>query len=158
MTENRKAPHQEEKKETLIRILNYDLPGEKNLYSALTQIKGVSWVISNAVCINIGIDRNTKLGEIKQEYLKKIEVLLKKLEVYDYLKNRRSDLESGETKHLLGTDLDLAKEFDIKRMKKIKSYKGARHTLGQPVRGQRTRSHFRKVGIAVGVSKKKAKE
>jgi ribosomal protein S13 len=28
-------------------------------------------------------------------------------------------------------------------MKKIKCYKGVRHMLGQPVRGQRTRSHFR---------------
>jgi small subunit ribosomal protein S13 len=29
-------------------------------------------------------------------------------------------------------------------MKKIKAYKGVRHSLGQPVRGQRTKSHFRK--------------
>ena len=41
-------------------------------------------------------------------------------------------------------------------MKKIKSYKGWRHAMGQPVRGQRTRSHFRK-GSSVGVIKAKAK-
>ena len=48
----------------------------------------------------------------------------------------------------------MKREFDIKRMKKIKSYKGARHSAGQPVRGQRTRSHFRSRGKAVGVTKK----
>jgi len=41
-------------------------------------------------------------------------------------------------------------------LKKMKSYKGWRHSLGQPVRGQRTRSHFRK-GSAIGVMKTKAK-
>ena len=39
--------------------------------------------------------------------------------------------------------LELQKEFDIKRLKKIKSYRGLRHSTGQPVRGQRTKSHFR---------------
>jgi len=34
--------------------------------------------------------------------------------VPDFLKNRRLDLESGETKHYLSTDLDIKKEFDIK--------------------------------------------
>jgi small subunit ribosomal protein S13 len=47
----------------------------------------------------------------------------------------------------------MVKEFDIKRMKQIKSYKGMRHSLKQPVRGQRTRSHFRTTGVAVGVKK-----
>jgi len=47
---------------------------------------------------------------------------------------------------------------DIKRLKKIKSYRGIRHNLGQPVRGQRTKSHFRtnrKKSGAVGVKPKK---
>ena len=39
--------------------------------------------------------------------------------------------------------LKLRKEFDLKRLKKIKSYKGIRHSLGLPVRGQRTRSNAR---------------
>jgi len=52
--------------------------------------------------------------------------------------------------------LKLRKEFDIKRLKKVKSYRGMRHAFGLPVRGQRTRSHFRK-GRSVGVQKKKVK-
>ena len=55
---------------------------------------------------------------------------------------------------MLTNDLDIQKEFDIKRLKKIKSYRGLRHAQGLPVRGQRTRSHFRKKGGAVSVRKK----
>ena len=55
--------------------------------------------------------------------------------------------------HLTGADLTLSKELDIKRLKKIKSYRGIRHSIGQPVRGQRTRSHFR-TGVSVGVQRK----
>mgnify|MGYP003994385531 CR=1 FL=1 len=44
----------------------------------------------------------------------------------------------------VGIDLKLRKEFDIKRLKKIKSYKGVRHNYNLPVRGQRTKANFRK--------------
>ena len=59
---------------------------------------------------------------------------------------------------MTGTDLELQTEFDIKRMKKIKSYKGVRHSAGQPVRGQRTKSHFRKNKAKSGGIKKKSQE
>ena len=74
-----------------------------------------------------------------------------------WMLNRKKDRESGLSKHLITTDLDLARDFDVRRMKKIKSYRGWRHATGQPVRGQRTRSHFRKGG-AVGVAKGKARQ
>ena len=48
----------------------------------------------------------------------------------------------------------MQREFDIRKMKKIKCYKGVRHSLGQPVRGQRTRAHFRK-GRSIGVTRAK---
>ena len=70
--------------------------------------------------------------------------------------NRRRDFSTNESKHLIGSDLDLVKEFDIKRLKGIRSYRGLRHALGQPTRGQKTRSNFRtnrKKGV--GVKKKK---
>jgi len=38
----------------------------------------------------------------------------------------------------------LRREFDIKRLRKIKSYKGIRHAVGLPVRGQRTKANFRR--------------
>ena len=103
------------------------------------------------------MDKNKKISELSKPEIEKIESFFKNMQIPDFLKNRRLDPETGETKHYLGTDLDMKKEFDIKKMKKIKSYKGIRHSLGQPVRGQRTRSHFRQRGKAVGVKKKSVK-
>ena len=146
----------EENLESLIRIFSVDIPGTKNVYVGLTKIKGISWAISNLVCIKLNFPRTKKISELTKEEIQKIEHFLKNLEAPDFLKNRRLDQETGKTEHFLSVDLDLKKQFDIKRLKKIKSYKGMRHSLKLPVRGQRTRSHFRtKGGAAVGVQKKK---
>jgi small subunit ribosomal protein S13 len=68
--------------------------------------------------------------------------------------NRRYDYETGQNKHLLSGDLQYTIENDIKMMKKMKCYKGVRHILGQPVRGQRTRSNFRRnKGKVMGVKR-----
>ena len=151
---------QEERTEVLIRIFGYDIPGSRGLLAGLTRIKGVSWAISNAICIRLGMPRNKKISELSKEEIKKIEEFLPKITVPDYMKNRRFDRETGETKHIFGSDLDIVREFDIKRLKKIKSYKGVRHAFKLPVRGQRTRSHFRtnktKAGGRVKKNEKKA--
>jgi|SRR3989344_8133090 len=146
-------PDKEMLEESLVRIAGYDVPGSRNIYAGLTRVKGVSWSISNAACLKLGFPKSKKISELTKEDIAKIEQFLKNPNIQDYLKNRRFDLETGETKHYIGSDLDMKKDFDIRRMKKIRSYKGIRHTAGQPVRGQRTRSHFRKVGKAVGVKR-----
>jgi len=147
----------EEESEILIRILGYDIPGSKNLYSGLTRIKGVSWTISNAVCLKLKYPRTKKISELTNEDITKIEEFLKVMPVFSFLKNRRFDIETGKTEHIFGSDIDMKREFDIKRLKEIKSYKGIRHALGQPVRGQSTRSHFRKKGRVIAGATKKAK-
>lgn len=152
--EKKVEPQKEILEESIVRILSKDIPGTKNVYTGLTRIKGVSWTMSNAACLSLGIPKIKKVSELTKDEIKKIEDFLKTPNVPDYLKNRRYDVETGETKHLIGTDLDMKKDFDIRRLKKIRSYKGIRHTTGQPVRGQRTRSHFRTKGHAVvGVKK-----
>ena len=51
------------------------------------------------------------------------------------------------------------KSFDIKRLKKIKSYRGIRHAANLPVRGQRTKSHFRSNRRkGTGIKKKSKKQ
>jgi small subunit ribosomal protein S13 len=142
----------------LIRILSKDIPGDKSVYIGIMEIKGISWAFSNALCRKLNISRDKKIEDLKEEEIKKISDFIKNPELPAYLMNRRKEFETGNTRHLHGADLDLQKDFDIKRLKKIKSYKGIRHSSGQPVRGQSTKAHFRsnrkKTG-AVGVKKVK---
>jgi small subunit ribosomal protein S13 len=152
--EKPKKHEEREEHEMLVRILGYDIPGSKNLYTGLIRIKGISWAISNAVCIKLGFPKNKKVSELSKPDIQKIENFLETLPVYDFLKNRRKDVETGKTEHFFGADLDMKRDFDIKRLREIKSYRGIRHALKQPVRGQRTRSHFRKKARAMGVKKK----
>jgi len=149
----RQQQREEEFMESLVRIYANDIPGNKQVYIGLTYIKGVSWAISNAICRILKIDKRMKVSQLAKEQIEKIEAFLQKPQFYDYLKNHQKDYETGESKHILTNELDMTRDFDIKRMKQIKSYKGMRHALKQPVRGQRTRSHFRTTGVTVGVKK-----
>ncbi|MEK6906494.1 MAG: 30S ribosomal protein S13 [Nanoarchaeota archaeon] len=139
----------------LVRILSKDISGNMGIYVGLTKIKGVSWGMSNAVCKKLNIDKTKKIGSLTEEEIKKISDFIKNPNIPSFLVNRKNDLETGENKHLIGSDLELQNEFDIKRLRKIKSYRGIRHASGQPLRGQRTKSHFRKnKGKGVGIKKK----
>jgi small subunit ribosomal protein S13 len=69
--------------------------------------------------------------------------------------NRRKDMETGEDRHLTTADLKFFNDNDIKMMKKMRSYKGIRHMEGLPVRGQKTKSKFRKnKGKVMGVKRR----
>jgi len=147
----------EEKIKYLVRLVNTDLNGNKPLYHTLNKIKGISYSFANAVCNVIDIDKTKKVGALTKEELTKIEDVIRNPSKYSipaWLLNRRKDFDTGKDMHLLTSDLKLRTEFDIKNLKKIKSYRGIRHAMGLPTRGQRTRAHFRK-GTALGVQKKK---
>jgi small subunit ribosomal protein S13 len=137
----------------IIRITSTDIPGSKKILVGLTYIKGISWAMSNAICNVLKIDNNRKILSLTKDEIQEISDFIKNPKVPSFLMNRRKDRETGESAHLITSDLDIKKEFDIKRHKKIRSYRGIRHMLGQPVRGQRTKSHFRK-NKTVGVMKK----
>lgn len=155
-TEKKQKPKTEEKyEERLVRILSRDIEGKLNLYVGLTKIKGISWGFANAICKALNLDKKRKIGSLSKEEIEKVSEFIKKPKIPTYLLNRKIDVETGENKHVTGNDLDLQKEFDIGRMRKIKSYRGLRHTLGQPVRGQRTKSHFRRnKKKSVGIKKR----
>lgn len=154
--EEQKKPHirEQEETETLVRILGSDIPGSKHIEIALIRIKGVSWTVARAICLKLGLDRNKRVSEIPKDDIKKIEDFIRNPEIPEFLMNRRKDPETGESKHLSTIALDLHKDFDIKRLRRIKAYRGVRHALGLPVRGQRTRAHFRAKGLAVGVKRR----
>ncbi|RME52601.1 30S ribosomal protein S13 [Candidatus Woesearchaeota archaeon] len=142
----------------LVRIANTDLDGKKRILYAMRKIKGVGIMYANAVLKQAGISPDTITGELTDEEEKRLNEIIReplKNGIPSWLVNRRKDYETGEDKHLLLADLDFTKENDLKRLKKIKSYRGIRHHLGLPVRGQRTKSNFRKnKGKAMGVTKK----
>ncbi|MAH49360.1 30S ribosomal protein S13 [Candidatus Pacearchaeota archaeon] len=143
--------------ERLIRILGKDISGRKKVLAGLISVKGISWSFANAVCKKLKIDKNKKIGDLSEAEKTQISDFVKNPNVPSFLKNRRKDFDSGEDKHLNGSDLDLRKDFDIKRLRKIRAYRGARHAVGLPTRGQRTKSNFRKnrkKSGAVGVSGK----
>lgn len=143
----------------IVRIVNTDIKGEVKLVNALRKIQGVGFSYSNAVLKTLNIDENKQIGYMQDSDFKKIEdIILNPLkhEIPAWMFNRRKDYDTGNDKHILTSDLKLQKDNDIKRLKKIKAYRGIRHATGQPTRGQRTRSNFRR-GSALGVNKKKSK-
>ena len=130
----------------LVRISRKDVDGNKTIQHALTDIKGVGVSLSRSMCLTLGLDLNSKIGYIADEDVLKIEEILEnpqKFDIPDWMLNRREDYETGDNIHLIESDLDMTLRDDLNRMKKTRSYKGRRHEVGLPVRGQRTKSTFR---------------
>lgn len=142
--EDKKHQKQQLEEATLVRVLGKDIRGNKDVLTGLTTIHGISWAFANAVCRILNLDKSKKIQNLSSEEIKSIEKCITEANFPFFLKNRQKDFETGEDNHIFGVDLKLRNEFDIKRLKKIRSYKGIRHSYNLPVRGQRTRSHFRK--------------
>jgi len=144
----------------LVRVANTDLDGNKYPVHALQKIKGVGVMFANAVCSAAGIDKRKKMGYFSDGEVEKLDTAVKsplKAAIPSWLLNRRNDYETGEDKHLLTGDLIFQKDNDIKRLKMVKAYRGMRHAFGLTMRGQRTKSNFRrnKKKASLGVKRKK---
>ena len=141
-----------------IRVANTDLEGKKPVMYALAKIDGIGYNLASAICKLGQIDVNKKAGYLTEQEVSKLDEAIKSLKkVPSWMYDRKKEPVTGKDTHLITAQLKLARENDVKIMKKIKSFKGMRHSIGQPVRGQRTRSHFRK-GTAVGVQRAKIKQ
>jgi small subunit ribosomal protein S13 len=143
----------------IIRIANTDLNGQKKLVYALQKIKGVGVPFGHAVCSVLQLDENRRLGDLGEAECKRIEEVVLapgKFGIPSWVLNRRRDHETGEDRHVVGNELAFSLESDVRLMKKIKCYRGVRHILHLPVRGQRMRSKHRKnKGKVLGVKKPK---
>lgn len=143
----------------IVRVANVDLQGSRPTRFALTQIKGIGINLADIICICAGVSKTEKVGNLPDDHVKRLNQAIENLAAHglpNWLFNRRKDYDTGEDLHLLTGNISFYRENDIKRMKKIKSLKGVRHGKGLPVRGQRTKSHFRvNKGKVVGVAKKK---
>jgi len=140
----------------IVRVAESDIRGEIKIGVALLKVKGIGKSLSRGIAIAAGLDTEAMIGSLNDEQLKKLEEVIKdpiKYGVPFHMVNRRRDPATGEDRHLVSSDLRFTNKGDIDFMRKIRVYKGIRHELGLPVRGQKTRSSFRK-GKRVGVMKK----
>lgn len=139
----------------IVRIVGKDIPGDKKLSVGLTQIKGVGYNFANAVIGALGLNPNSNIGFLTESQVESIEKTLKdptSVKFPAWLLNRRKDVETGTTTHLITSDVAFTVRNDIEREKLSNSWRGFRHTYGLKVRGQRTRTTGRK-GASVGVKK-----
>lgn len=151
----KKTDHKEDFK-YIVRIANTDINGEKTVVYGLTTIKGIGLHLATAIADITGIDRNKKIGDLDDKNIEKIQQTIDEINrnAPSWILNHRKDYETGEDKHLIGSEIDMKLRDEINIMKKIRCYRGIRHERGLPVRGQRTRSNNRK-GLALGVSRKR---
>lgn len=141
----------------IVRVANVDIPGEKQIRFSLTKIKGIGINFADAICAVAKVRKQAKTGNLGQAEIEKInQIAINPKDIPPWMFNRKKDYETGEDKHFLTGTLNFVQENDLKRLKKIKTLRGVRHIKGLPVRGQRTRSNFRRnKGKVVGVVKKK---
>jgi len=145
----------------VIRISNKDIPGYLTIKDGLMSIYGIDnrmGKVIEDVFIRKVNKPIKKIGYLTDDDVVILEDLIINIdkEVPKWLINRQNCDDGIDYKqaHLTMSDLKLAQRKEIQKLGKTKSYRGLRLQWGLPVRGQRTRSTFRK-SSAVGVTKKK---
>ena len=121
----------------------------------LTQIRGIGYMFANTILNVLKINPDQRIGYLSPEQVNSIESIIKNTSASNFpswFLNRRKDVETGEDKHLLTSDIAFTVRNDVEREKTSGSWRGIRHMFGLKVRGQRTRCTGRKGG-AVGVAK-----
>lgn len=106
------------------RLLGVDLPNDKPTVIALQYLYGVGQHVALELCHKAGIDPQKRARELGDDEVGRIAALLER----DYTVE-------GPLRRLVAQN--------ISRLKEIKSYRGLRHRMGLPVRGQRTRTNAR---------------
>ena len=122
----------------MARISGVDIPKNKRGVIALTYVYGIGPTTSLKILTNCEVDPNVKVADWNDQQISKIREMV------------------GRYK----TEGDLRSEIhlNIKRLMDIGCYRGIRHRLGLPLRGQRTKnnSRTRKGKKKVIANKKKA--
>src|SRR3990170_5528230 len=140
----------------ILRIAGSDVAGTLKTVYALTEVKGISLSLSNAILKKAGVNPDMRVGFLPESDVEKIEDVIKdpsKFNLPNWLFNRRKDAETGKDIHLMSAELVLRTKTDIDEAKEIRSWRGYRHAYGLKVRGQRTKTTGR-AGKALGVKKK----
>ena len=141
----------------IVRVVDKDIDGTKTVAEALREVKGIGLRLADIIAKKVEISPEMRIGSLLEEKIEEIEKVIENLAQYgvpSWLFNRRKDLETGEDKHLISSEIDLQVKADIEREKSIWSWRGYRHAYGLKVRGQRTRTTGR-TGKTVGVSRRR---
>ncbi len=106
------------------RIAGVDIPGEKRIVISLTYIYGISKHLSQKALKALGMDENVRAKDVSEDEMSNLGAYLDKNFVIE------GNLRRQESQN-------------ITRLKNIGCYRGLRHRLGLPARGQRTKTNAR---------------
>lgn len=107
------------------RIAGTDIPEYKKVVYSLRSIYGVGLKVAQDVVAQAKIDPETRARDLTPDEVNRIQRILEKYPL------------EGDLRRIIADN--------IQRLKRIKSYRGMRHTMGLPARGQRTRVNSRTV-------------
>ena len=103
----------------MFRLQGHLIPDNKAIWIGLTYVYGIGLSTSRTILEKMDIPLEKKVKDLSEEEQKALTDTLKEM--------------------LLENDLRREVGGHIKRLKEIKCYRGMRHNLGLPVRGQNTR-------------------
>ena len=108
----------------MARIAGVEIPDNKRVEISLTYIFGIGRSKSQKILEQAKVDKNKRVKELKAEELNTIRMIIEKEEKVE-------------------GDLRKEIQMSIKRLMEINCYRGLRHRMGLPVRGQRTKTNAR---------------
>ena len=108
----------------MARISGVTIPDNKQVQYSLTYIHGIGLKTSQDICEAVNVDPIVRVKDLSESELNKIQDEI-----------RVNHTVEGELQRIVTTN--------IKRLKDIGSYRGLRHKMGLPSRGQRTRTNAR---------------
>ncbi len=121
----------------MARIAGVDLPRDKRVEIALTYIYGIGLSRAQEILAKTGVNPDTRIRDLSDEDAATLRSFV------------------GANYQIEG-DLRRWQAMNIKRLSDIGTYRGRRHRMGLPVRGQRTRTNARtRRGRRVTVAGKK---
>ena len=120
----------------MARIVGVDLPKDKRIIIALTYVFGIGPFLAKKILNELGLDHSKRVKELTESEV---------VAIRDKVREQKVE-----------GDLRIEHIQDIRRLEEIGSYRGRRHKLKLPVRGQRTHTNARtKRGKKIAVAGKK---
>lgn len=105
----------------MARFLGVEINDNKRIVYGLNEIHGIGLQLAKKIIKDVGLNEEVKVGELSSSEWESLRMYIEKNEI----------LVEGQLKQ------DVYQ--NIRRMRDIRTYRGIRHKLGLPARGQRTR-------------------